>query len=66
MTAVTAAAQADSLEAIRDSVTRSPHAMASASVPTATEPTGDVRAILVGDSVALSLFAAFQPESTPV
>ncbi len=66
VTAVTAQPpQADSLEAIRDSVTRSPTPMASASVPTATEPTGDVRAILVGDSVALSLFAAFQPESTP-
>jgi len=51
----------DSLEAIRDSVTRSP-----TPTPTTSESPGDdpIRAILVGDSVALSLFAAYQPGST--
>ncbi len=46
----------DSLEAIRDSATAAPTASPST---TATQPDQDVRAILVGDSVALSLFAAF-------
>mgnify|MGYP000853860266 FL=1 len=48
---------ADSLEVIAESTTRSPSPVESA-------PT-DVRAVLVGDSVALSLFAAYQPGLVP-
>ena len=56
----------DSLEAIRDSATRSPSPVPTSPAPTtqATPVAEDVRAILVGDSVALSLFAAYQPDST--
>ncbi|MEZ5157374.1 MAG: acyltransferase family protein [Candidatus Nanopelagicales bacterium] len=62
VTAATAQPPAqDSLEAIRDSATRSasPHAS-----PTS-GPVEDVRAVLVGDSVALSLYAAFEPDEVP-
>lgn len=48
---------ADSLEVIAESATRTPS-------PTATAAS-DVRAILVGDSVALSLYAAYQPGLVP-
>ncbi|MCU0278556.1 MAG: hypothetical protein MUE31_06655, partial [Candidatus Nanopelagicales bacterium] len=48
----------DSLEAIRDSATRSPTPSVTPT-PSGTAPVEDVRAILVGDSVALSLFSAF-------
>ena len=55
----------DSLEAIRDSATRTPTAEApSPTTPTPAESVDtQVRAILVGDSVALSLFAAYRPEA---
>ena len=52
----------DSLEAIRDAATQTPTPVA----PTVSaSPIGqDVRAVLVGDSVALSLVAAYQPGAT--
>jgi peptidoglycan/LPS O-acetylase OafA/YrhL len=53
---------ADSLEAIAESATRAPSPAATPAVsPTAQE----ARAVLVGDSVALSLFAAYQPGLVP-
>jgi hypothetical protein len=52
------------LEAIRDSATRTP--ASPASTPSASASADrTVRAILVGDSIALSLFAAYEPGSTP-
>ncbi len=48
----------DSLEAIRDSASRTPSPS-----PGATVPIEGVRAILVGDSVALSLYAAYPPDT---
>lgn len=67
LTAATARPPAqDSLEAIRDSATRTPTPPTAS--PTAPSPTAvvdeQVRAILVGDSVALSLFAAYRPGAT--
>ena len=53
----------DSLESIAASATRSPSPAPS---PTSSEPvTGDVRAMLVGDSVALSMFSAYTPGLVP-
>lgn len=56
----------DSLEAIRDSASRAPAASATSAPATpgasATAVT-EVHAVLVGDSVPLSLFAAYQPGS---
>ncbi len=64
ITATTARSPAqDSLEAIRDAATQTPSPRPTAS-STAPAVTSDVRAILVGDSVALSLFAAYQPGKT--
>ena len=53
----------DSLEAIRDSATRSPSPVPTSPGPATPAPAQDVRAILVGDSIALSLFAAYEPGS---
>ena len=67
--AVTAAAARppadDSLEAIRDAATQAPSLRPSpSSRPTEQPVDEEVRAILVGDSIALSLVAAFRPGST--
>lgn len=58
-TACSRPAAPDSLESIAASATRTPS-------PAASEPAiGDVRAILMGDSVALSMFAAYEPGLVP-
>ncbi len=58
-TACSRPAEPDSLESIAASATRSPSPVASTPV------TGDVRAMLVGDSIALSLFSAYRPDLVP-
>jgi SGNH domain (fused to AT3 domains) len=50
----------DSLEAIRDSATEAPSPTAPAEDRPVAAPE-DVRAVLVGDSIALSLYSAYQP-----
>jgi len=54
----------DSLEAIRDSASRTP---TPSPPPIQASPSADrpVRAMLIGDSIALSLFSAYQPGSVP-
>jgi peptidoglycan/LPS O-acetylase OafA/YrhL len=56
----------DSLESIRDAATRAPSPTPTPLAPTpqSPPPTEDVRALLLGDSVALSLFAAYETGST--
>jgi hypothetical protein len=61
--AATRAPAPDSLEAIRDSATRTPSPTVSAP-GTAAPVDEEVRAILVGDSIALSLFTAYRPGAT--
>jgi lysophospholipase L1-like esterase len=53
----------DSLEVVRDSASRSPSPVPSSPGPATQAPVQEVRAILVGDSIALSLFAAYEPDS---
>lgn len=59
-TACSRPAPSDSLESIAASATRSPSA-----VPSASPVVGDVRAMLVGDSIPLSMYAAYRPGLVP-
>ena len=59
-TACARPAPPDSLESIAASATRSP-----SPISTSTPAPSDVRAVLVGDSIALSLYAAYQPALIP-